>query len=70
LVQQHISDDHLGRVFALFDMIINVSMVTGITLMAFTSPVSGQALIAYLVLGFLLLATALWYLRSAPKVRP
>lgn len=70
LVQRHISDDHLGRVFALFDMIINVSMVTGIALMAFTSPVSGQALVAYLLLGLLLLATALWYVRGAPKVRP
>lgn len=61
LVQRHIADDHLGRIFALFDMIINVAMVTGITLMAFTAPLSGQATIAYALLVVLMVATALWY---------
>lgn len=61
LVQRHINDDHLGRVFALFDMIINVAMVTGITLMAFTAPLSGQATIAYALLIALMVSTAFWY---------
>ena len=43
LVQRYIPDDHLGRVFALFDMIVNVCLVAGITLMALVSPTSGQA---------------------------
>jgi hypothetical protein len=37
LVQRFIPDDHLGRVFALFDMIVNVCLVTGITVMAIGS---------------------------------
>ena len=43
LVQRFIPDDHLGRVFALFDMIVNVCLVAGIALMALVSPTSGQA---------------------------
>jgi MFS family permease len=61
LVQRHIDDDHLGRVFALFDMIINVSMVTGITLMAFTAPLSGQATTANALRALLMVGTAFWY---------
>ena len=61
LVQQNIPDDHLGRVFALFDMIVNVSLVTGVTVMALLSPVSGQAPAAYVAMGVLLLITAAWY---------
>jgi MFS family permease len=61
LVQQNIPDDHLGRVFALFDMIVNVSLVTGVTVMALLSPVSGQAPAVYVAMGVLLLLTAAWY---------
>ncbi len=61
LVQQNIPDDHLGRVFALFDMIVNVSLVTGVTVMALLSPVSGQAPAVYVAMGVLLLITAAWY---------
>jgi hypothetical protein len=61
LVQQNIPDDHLGRVFALFDMIVNVSLVTGVTVMALLSPVSGQAPAVYAAMGVLLLLTAAWY---------
>ena len=61
LVQQNIPDDHLGRVFALFDMIVNVSLVAGVTVMALLSPVSGQAPAVYVAMGVLLLITAAWY---------
>jgi MFS family permease len=64
LVQRHIPDDHLGRVFALFDMIVNVCLVAGITAFALVSPVSGQAPAVYGLVGLLLVVTALWYLRS------
>jgi hypothetical protein len=64
LVQRHIPDDHLGRVFALFDMIVNVCLVAGITAFALVSPVSGQAPVVYALVGLLLVGTALWYLRS------
>ena len=61
LIQRHIPDDHLGRVFALFDMIVNVALVLGITLMAIISPISGQAPWAYAGVGVLLISTAAWY---------
>lgn len=63
LVQRLIPDDHLGRVFAIFDMFVNVCLVTGITVMAFTAPSTGQAPIAYTLTGVGLVATAAWYLR-------
>lgn len=61
LAQRHIPDDHLGRVFTLYDMTVNVSMVIGICLMAFTAPLSGQATAQYVLAGVWLLAVALWY---------
>ena len=67
LVQRHIPDDHLGRVFALFDMIVNVCLVAGITLMAVVSPTSGQAPLVYAAVGLLLVGTAAWYHRRGPR---
>lgn len=61
LVQRHIADDRLGRVFSLFDMLVNVCLVTGVTLMALASPPSGQAPIAYVATGILLIGTGAWY---------
>jgi MFS family permease len=61
LVQRHVPDDHLGRVFAIFDMVLNVCLVGGITIMAFGSPQSGQAPGLILGIGVLLVGTALWY---------
>jgi MFS family permease len=63
LTQREVSDDHLGRVFSLFDMAVNVALVTGITAMAFTAPASGIAPLAYTTVGLLLLLTAGWYVR-------
>lgn len=67
LVQRHIRDDHLGRVFALFDMAVNVCLVTGVTLMAFTAPTSGKAYVAYGLLAIWLLATAIWSLWASRR---
>ena len=67
LVQRHIPDDHLGRVFALYDMILNVCLVGGIVAMAVFSPTSGQAPFLYLATGLLLVGTATWYQRSGPR---
>ena len=67
LVQRYIPDDHLGRVFALFDMIVNVCLVAGITLMALTSPETGQAPLLYVASGLLLVGTAAWYWRRGPR---
>ena len=63
VLQREIPDDRLGRVFALFDMIVNVSLVAGITLTAFASPVSGQFTAGFLAAGVLLIVVAFWYRR-------
>ena len=65
LIQRHIGDDHLGRVFALFDMVHNVCLVTGITLMALLAPASGQAPLAITAFAALLVGTGLWYRRAS-----
>ena len=67
LVQRHIPDDHLGRVFALFDMLVNVCLVAGITLMALVSPTDGQAPVFYALIGLLLVVTAGWYQHRGPR---
>lgn len=64
LVQRFIPDDHLGRVFALYDMALNVCLVAGITALAILSPTSGQAPLVYAGVGVLLLVTSLWYRRQ------
>lgn len=67
LVQRYIPDDHLGRVFSLFDMLVNVCLVAGITAMAILSPDSGQAPVIYAAVGVLLVGTAAWYRRHRPR---
>jgi MFS family permease len=67
IVQRYIPDDHLGRVFSLFDMIVNVCLVAGITAMAVASPTSGQAPVVYALVGALLIGAALWYHRTGPR---
>ena len=64
LVQREIDDDYLGRVFSIFDIGVNMALVLGISLVAFTAPQSGVAPFAYVAIGILLAATALWYARN------
>ena len=63
LIQRHIPDDHLGRVFALVDMTVNVAIVTGTIAMALVSPLSGQAAGMYIACAVMLLLAAAWYAR-------
>ncbi|HBJ72866.1 MAG TPA: MFS transporter [Actinobacteria bacterium] len=65
-VQVHIPDDHLGRVFALFDMIVNACLVSGITLMALCAPASGQAPAMICLAGLLLVVTGIWFITKSP----
>lgn len=70
LVQRHIPDDHLGRVFALFDMIVNACLVAGISVLAIVSPTSGRTPWTYVAVGALLILAAFWYRRrGAVRVR-
>lgn len=70
VLQREIPDDRLGRVFALFDMIVNVSLVAGITLTAFASPASGRFTWGFTLCAVLLLLTAAWYMRRYPRSSP
>lgn len=70
LVQRYVPDDHLGRVFAIFDMIVNVCLVAGIAVLAVVSPASGQTPWTYVTVGALLVLAAFWYRRhGARRVR-
>ena len=61
-VQHRIHDDHRGRVFSLYDVVINIGLVIGVTLAAFTSPASGQSPFDLIFLAVILCGTALLYL--------
>lgn len=41
IVQEDVEDDHRGRVFALYDVGVNVAIVVGLTAAAFAAPASG-----------------------------
>jgi MFS family permease len=60
-IQIGIPDDHLGRIFALFDMIVNGCLVIGITVMAIWAPTSGQTPAMISAAGILLVLTGAWF---------
>ena len=67
IVQREIPDDHLGRVFALYDMAVNVCLVGGICLVAVVSPLSGRAPGLYIAIGVALVIASWWYWRAGPR---
>lgn len=60
-IQIGIPDDRLGRVFSLFDMIVNACLVIGITVMAIWAPPSGQTPAMISAAGILLVITGGWF---------
>ena len=71
LVQTNVDDVFRGRVFALYDVIFNVSFVAAAVVGAVVLPDNGKSylVLAFITLGYL--ATALWYAhvtRSHPPV--
>jgi MFS family permease len=44
-VQAEIEDRYLGRVFSLYDMAVNVAIVTGLTVAVFLSPLDGRSVL-------------------------
>lgn len=58
VMQESISDLHLGRVFAIYDMAVNVGLFSGILLAALWLPDDGRSLVAIVYL-FLILCAAL-----------
>lgn len=58
VVQTTVDDSHRGRVFALYDMALNLGIVGGTAFGAATIPTSGQSPLFACLLGALLLAAA------------
>ena len=70
LIQRHIPDDRLGRVFSIFDMSVNIALVSGIVLVAFLAPQSGVSPALYAVIGLVLALASLWYFGKRKLVVP
>ena len=72
IVQADIDDDRRGRVFALYDVAVNVSIVTGLTICALTAPSTGRSIAMALfmaALGIIGAMWALWAQRRDPASR-
>ncbi|HSO03653.1 MAG TPA: MFS transporter [Candidatus Limnocylindrales bacterium] len=65
ILQQDIDEGYRGRVFSLYDVGLNVALVSGICLTAFTAPTDGIAPALWIGVGLLLAATGAWSLRPA-----
>ena len=65
VLQQDVDEGYRGRVFSLYDVGLNVALVSGICLTAFTAPSDGVAPPLWLGVGLLLAATGAWSLRPA-----
>jgi MFS family permease len=64
ILQREISDDFRGRVFALYDVLLNVALVLGMIAVAMSVPQTGVAVPLWISLSALLFATGAWSLRS------
>ena len=70
-IQRHIDDAHRGRVFAIFDMVINVATVGGIALFALVAPIREHAQLSAATIGILLSlvsAATIWLVRKRNAV--
>ncbi len=65
IVQAEIDDDHRGRVFALYDMAVNVAIVSGVALAVFSTTPTGRGPVAPALMAVAALAAAGYvYLRG------
>jgi hypothetical protein len=73
-LQECIGDDHRGRVFSVYDTLVNVTFVVSLLGAAFVLPASGISRPAVTAVGLAYLATAagyaLWTRRSGRSGRP
>lgn len=61
IVQKAISDDHRGRVFALYDVAVNIGLVIGVVWIAFTAPPTGLSALLDVLVALVMAGAALWY---------
>ena len=64
IVQEDVDDDRRGRVFALYDVAVNVAIVTGLTAAALTAPADGRAPLAGVWMSALAVLGAWWALTA------
>ena len=64
VVQEDIDDDRRGRVFALYDVAVNVAIVTGLSAAAFAAPPDGNAPFAAVWMVALAILGAWWALAA------
>ncbi len=69
-LQRRIDDDHLGRVFSLFDVGVNIAIVLGALVVAFVWPEDGASQIGFVLLGVVYLMTAIWYRHTRQRMSP
>ncbi len=60
IVQADIDDDRRGRVFALYDVAVNVSIVTGLTICALVTPADGRSVAMAILMGTLGILGSAW----------
>ena len=65
LIQTKITDDFRGRTFALYDMTVNVAMVSGALLAALVTPNNGKTLVTPFGITIIYLLTAFVLLRKS-----
>ena len=64
IVQEDVDDDRRGRVFALYDVAVNVAIVTGLTAAALTAPTDGRAPLAGVWMSAVAVLGAWWALTA------
>jgi LPXTG-motif cell wall-anchored protein len=70
VIQRDVPDSSLGRVFAIFDMTVNIALIVGIIVVALLAPQSGIASVLYVVIGIFLAVASLWYFKKRNPVVP
>ena len=61
IVQRTVADEYRGRVFALYDMLFNLALVTAAAMVALILPADGHSPVSVVVIGLAYLATAFGY---------
>jgi Major Facilitator Superfamily len=69
-LQEEVDDDHRGRVFSVYDTLVNVAYVVALLLAALVLPASGVSLGVLAVVAGLYLAAAAGYSRVLRRRRP
>lgn len=64
IVQEDVDDDRRGRVFALYDVAVNVAIVVGLTAAAFAAPPDGRAPLTGVWMSALAVLGAWWALTA------